>query len=188
MSVAAVVLAAGASTRLGEPKQLVMLGGETLLERAVRVVRGAGCLPVVVVVGAEHGKVLGDSVLGDVVTVINDKWEEGMASSIQLGVRALGFVAKEAEGVLLMTCDQPAVTAKHLSQLMLKAEVKASRYAGKKGVPAFFPKEYFDRLMELKGDAGARDLLAEARYEELEDGELDVDTAADLARARELFG
>ena len=188
MSIAAVVLAAGASTRLGEPKQLATLGGETLLERAVRVAREAGCSPVVVVVGAEYVKVLGNSVLGDVVTVINDKWEEGMASSIRLGVRALGFAAKDADGVLLMTCDQPAVTAKHLRWLMARVEVKASRYAGKNGVPAFFPKKYFGKLMELKGDAGARELLADARYEELENGELDVDTVEDLKRARELFG
>jgi molybdenum cofactor cytidylyltransferase len=188
MSIAAVVLAAGASTRLGEPKQLATLGGETLLERAVRVAREAGCLPVVVMVGAEYGHVLGNSVLGDTVTVINDKWEEGMASSIRLGVRALEFAAGDAEGVLLMTCDQPAVTAKHLGRLMTRAEVKASRYAGRNGVPAFFPKKYFDRLMELEGDAGARELLADARYEELENGELDVDTVEDLKRARELFG
>jgi CTP:molybdopterin cytidylyltransferase MocA len=188
MSIPTVVLAAGASSRLGEPKQLAMLGEETLLERAVRVAREAGCLPVVVVLGAEYVQVLGNSVLGDIVPVINDKWEEGMASSIRLGVRTLGLVAKDAEGVLLMTCDQPAVTVKHLFHLTLRAEVKASRYAGKNGVPAFFPKKYFDKLMELKGDAGARELLAEARSEELENGELDVDTAADLARARKLFG
>jgi molybdenum cofactor cytidylyltransferase len=188
MSVAAVVLAAGASTRLGEPKQLVVLGGETLLERAVRAAREAECLPVVVVVGAEYVQVLGNSMLGDVVTVINDDWQEGMASSIRLGVRTLGFVAKDAAGVLLMTCDQPAVTAKHLLRLMTRVEVKASHYAGRNGVPAFFPKKYFDKLMELKGDAGARELLAEARYEKLESGELDVDTVEDLKRARELFG
>jgi molybdenum cofactor cytidylyltransferase len=188
VSIAAVVLAAGASTRLGEPKQLVVLAGETLLERAVRVAREAGCSPIVIVVGAEHVQVLENSVLGDVVTVINDKWQEGMASSIRLGVRSLAFAAKDAEGVLLMACDQPAVTVKHLSHLRLRAEVKASRYAGKNGVPAFFPKKYFDKLMELNGDAGARDLLAEARYEELENGELDVDTVEDLKRVRELFG
>ena len=165
-----------------------MLGGETLLERAVRIAREAGCLPVVVVVGAHSVQVLGSSVLGDAVPVINKEWKEGMASSIRLGVRALAFAAKDAEGVLLMTCDQPAVTAKHLRRLMAKVEVKASHYAGRNGIPAFFPKQYFNKLMELKGDVGARALLAEAQYEELENGELDIDTAADLARARELFG
>ena len=188
MSIPTVILAAGASTRLGEPKQLVRFGSENLLERTVRIAREAGCMPVVVVVGAEYAQVLGNSALGDVLTVINDKWEEGMGSSIRLGVRALAFVAEDAEGVLLMTCDQPAVTVKHLFHLTLRAEVKASRYAGKNGVPAFLPKRYFDKLMELRGDAGARELLAEARYEELENGELDVDTMKDLERARELFG
>ena len=173
---------------MGEVKQLVRLGGEALLERAVRVAREAGCSPVVVVVGAHHVQVLASNVLGDAVPVINDEWEEGMASSIRLGVRALELAARDAEGVLLMTCDQPAVTVKHLGRLMARAEVKASRYAGKNGVPAFFPARYFEKLTELKGDTGARELLAEALYEELENGELDVDTAADLARARALFG
>lgn len=188
MSIPAVVLAAGASSRLGEPKQLIRLGGENLLERAVRVAREAGCEPVVVVVGSEFARVLGDSVLGDVVTVINDKWKEGMASSIRLGVGALKSAAKDAEGAVLMTCDQPAVTAKHLGLLTSRAEVKASRYAGRNGVPAFFPKRDFEALMGLAGDKGARELLAEARYEELENGDLDVDTAEDLVRTREIFG
>jgi len=72
--------------------------------------------------------------------------------------------------------------------LMVEAEGKASRYAGRNGVPAFFPKKYFDKLMELKGDAGARSLLAMAPYQGLENGELDVDTLEDLERARDLFG
>jgi molybdenum cofactor cytidylyltransferase len=87
-----------------------------------------------------------------------------------------------------MTCDQPSVSAEHLCLLMKNDVVRASRYAGRNGVPAFFPREYFDRLMGLKGDAGAREVLAEAGYEELAGGELDVDTVADLTRARELFG
>jgi CTP:molybdopterin cytidylyltransferase MocA len=186
--IAAIILAAGASTRLGEPKQLVMLGDETLLERAVRVAREAGCMPVVVVLGAAYVEILAHNALGDAVPVINDEWQEGMASSIRLGVRTLGFIAKDAEGVLLMTCDQPAVTVEHLCRVLMKQEVKASRYAGRNGVPAYFPKKYFGELMSLKGDTGARDLLAQARFEELAHGELDIDTAEDVARARELFG
>ena len=188
--IAAVVLAAGASTRLGEPKQLAMLAGETLLERAVRTAREAGCEPVVVVLGAAHVEVLAGmfGTLGDAIPVINDKWEEGMASSIRLGVRTLGSVAKDAEGVLLMTCDQPAVTVEHLRLVTARQEVKASRYAERNGAPAYFPKKYFKELMALTGDAGAKGLLAKARSEELEHGDLDIDTPEDLARARELFG
>jgi len=186
-AVAAVVLAAGASRRLSELKQLACLGEEKLLERAVRVAREAGCSPVIVVLGAEYMQVLENSLLGNAVPVINDEWDEGMASSIRFGVRTLGFAAKNAEGVLLMTCDQPAVTVEHLRLLMNGVEVKASHYAERNGVPAFFPKKYFAKLMTLKGDAGARELLATAPYEELAGGELDVDTVEDLERARKLF-
>jgi CTP:molybdopterin cytidylyltransferase MocA len=186
--IAAVVLAAGASTRLGEPKQLIVMDGETLLERAVCTARAAGCDPVVVVLGAAYVEILATNSLGDAATVINDEWKEGMASSIRLGVRSLGLIAKDAEGVLLMTCDQPAVTVEHLHRVMARQEVKASRYAERNGVPAYFPKEYFGELMSLAGDAGARGLLAQARSEVLAHGELDIDTPEDLAQARKLFG
>jgi molybdenum cofactor cytidylyltransferase len=186
--IAAIVLAAGASTRLGEPKQLLNIGGETLLERTVRVARDAVCIPVVVVLGAAYIQILANIRLADAVPVINDEWQEGMAGSIRLGVRTLGFIAKGAEGVLLMACDQPAITVKHLTLLMTTQEIKASQYAGRNGVPAYFPRKYFPQLTSLTGDAGARTLLAQARSENLLHGELDIDTAEDLAQARKLFG
>ncbi|HEX7158044.1 MAG TPA: nucleotidyltransferase family protein, partial [Edaphobacter sp.] len=188
VSIAAVVLAGGASRRLGQLKQLVRLGRETLLERSVRVAREAGCLPVVVVLGAAHEQVIAGCSLGDVVTATNEEWEEGMGSSIRLGVHAVRNVAPETEGVVVMTCDQPAVTVNHLRRLIMSGEVRASRYADRSGVPAFFPKTYFDALTSLTGDAGARELLQSSSSEELPGGELDVDTADDLKRARELFG
>ncbi|MEO6816583.1 MAG: nucleotidyltransferase family protein [Edaphobacter sp.] len=182
--IAAVVLAAGASRRLGSPKQLAMLGDETLLERAVRLAREAGCSPVIVVLGADYEQVLADCRLGDAVPVIHDAWEDGMGPSIALGVRACEGVA----GVVVMTCDQPAVTVQQLQALMRGPDVKASSYGGRKGVPAFFPSRYFDELKTLIGDVGARDMLRPAEALELENGELDVDTVEDLERARELFG
>ena len=187
--IAAVVLAAGASTRLGEPKQLAMLGGETLLERAARTAREAGCAPVVVVLGASYAQVLAATFgkLGDAIPVINDKWQKGMSTSIGLGVRTLALVAKGADGVVLMTCDQPAVTAEHLRALTATGEVTASAYVGRRGVPAFFPAATFAGLMELHGDAGARELLRAVATVELAGGELDVDTSADLAEAQRLF-
>jgi molybdenum cofactor cytidylyltransferase len=182
--IAAVVLAAGASRRLGSPKQLVMLGDETLLERAVRVAREAGCSPVIVVLGAEFERILANCRLGDAVPVIHDKWEEGMGSSIRLGMQA----CEAAAGVVVMTCDQPAVTVEHLRSLMRGPDVRASSYAGRQGIPAFFPARYFEELKALSGDVGARGLLRSAESVELEGGELDVDTVEDLKRAQELFG
>jgi molybdenum cofactor cytidylyltransferase len=187
--VAALVLAAGASRRLGSPKQMAMLGGETLLERSVRAAREAGLMPILVVVGAEWESVLARSSLGDVVTIVNEEWAEGMASSIRLGVRALELAGAEVRGVLLMACDQPAVTGQHLQLVTAgDGEVRGSRYAGGTGVPAYFPSEYFDRLKALRGDAGARALLVDARSVELVGGEMDVDTAEDLETAQRLFG
>jgi molybdenum cofactor cytidylyltransferase len=187
-SVAAVVLAAGASTRLGEPKQLVVLGGETLLERSVRIAREASCSPVVVVLGANYAHVLDTSLLRDAERVINEDWTEGIGSSIRLGVQTLETMAKDVDGVVLMTCDQPAVTAQHLHLIVAKDELKASRYAGRNGIPAYFPAKYFGRLVTLRGDVGAKDLLIDAQFEVLADGELDIDTREDLDRARTLFG
>jgi molybdenum cofactor cytidylyltransferase len=187
----AVILAAGASQRLGEPKQLVRLdgseSGETLIERAVRLAREASLEPIIVVLGADYVPILAYSSLGDAVPVINDEWPEGMASSIRLGVRTCRLIAKDAEGLLLMTCDQPAVTAQHLRLVTQRAIITASEYAGRKGVPAYFPAKHWEALMALQGDAGARDLLREARSIELVDGDLDVDTPEDLQRARARF-
>jgi molybdenum cofactor cytidylyltransferase len=183
-----VVLAAGASTRLGEPKQLVKLRGETLLARSLRVAAEAECSPVVVVLGAEHTRVIENSCFVDVEIVVNENWIEGMGSSIRLGVRQLETLARDARGVVLMTCDQPAVTAQHLRLIAAQNELKASYYEGRRGIPAYLPAEYFGRLTMLRGDVGARELLVDARCEELLHGELDVDTAGDLERAKLLFG
>jgi molybdenum cofactor cytidylyltransferase len=184
VSVAAVVLAAGASSRLGEAKQLVRLGAETLLERAVRVARDAKCSPVVVVLGASAALIRAQCELDDAIIVVNHDWADGMGSSIPVGVSAL----RDVDGCVVMTCDMPAVTAEHLRSLMASGELTASSYAGRRGVPAYFPVASFPLLVELHGDVGARDLLRSARCMELSGGELDVDTEKDLARARELFG
>ena len=184
MRVGAVILAAGASKRLGEPKQLVMLDGENLLERAVRVAHAADCSPVVVVLGASAELVQAGSVFDDAVVVVNEDWAEGMGSSLRAGVRAL----RELDACVVMTCDMPAVTAAHLRALMASGAVTASSYAGKKGVPAYFPASAFQSLMALQGDAGAKDLLRSAGFVELIGGELDIDTRTDLELARELFG
>jgi molybdenum cofactor cytidylyltransferase len=191
VKVVGIVLAAGSSRRLGEPKQFVFLGGETLLERAARVAVEAGLQPVYIVFGVGvsggHDVEFGVGKLDSCTPLFNEGAPEGMASSIRVGVGAA--VEAGAEGVVVMACDQPAVTAGHLRELMASgAEVVASEYAGRRGVPAYFPASSFKELMKLRGDVGARELLRGARAVELPGGELDVDTPEELARARELFG
>jgi CTP:molybdopterin cytidylyltransferase MocA len=183
--IAAVILAAGASTRLGEPKQLVRLAGETLVERAVRIAREAGLSPVVAVVRdaelIETLRTRGAHVL------LNGKYYEGMSTSIHAGVRWVEGM--KANGVVLMTCDQPAVTAGHLRELCVDPEsIAGSGYAEKIGIPAYFPSSRFGELMKLGGDAGARELLRGARTVSCEALGLDIDTEDDLKLARKLFG
>jgi CTP:molybdopterin cytidylyltransferase MocA len=183
--IAAVILAAGASTRLGESKQLAMLAGETLLERAVRVAREAGLSPVVAVV--RDAALISPLQAHGAQVLLNRKFHEGMSTSIHAG--ASWVEGMKANGVVLMTCDQPAVTAQHLRELCADPDsIAGSGYAGKIGIPAYFPSSQFGELMKLSGDAGARELLRRARAVSNESLALDIDTEDDLKRARKLFG
>ncbi len=167
------VLAAGASARLGRPKQSVVLGGETLVEHAVRVATEAGLSPVIVVAADEDLKLTGAQ------SVFNQNAKEGIASSIRCGVSAV----RESDGVVLLACDQPFLTADHLRALCVVPESPCgSAYAGKVGIPAYFPASTFDSLLQLKGDTGARDLLRNARSVLSENLSFDIDTEEDIAR------
>jgi molybdenum cofactor cytidylyltransferase len=190
--VAAVILAAGASRRLGRPKQLIDYEGETLLKRAVRLAREAGFHPVVVVLGAESEAIRTGIAAGDAVVVDNDAWQEGIASSMRAGLRAIAEHEPQSAGVLMMPCDQPRLSADHLRMLLstFRAErgpcIVASVYAGARGVPALFPAAMFSELNLLSGDMGARKLLVDAPVPVLEvgfpGGEVDIDSPGDLAQ------
>ena len=187
MKIAAVVMAAGESMRLGQPKQLVQLNGEPLLQRTLRIAAEAACQPVIAVLGANADVVRAGCHLSGAETIVNPEWREGMASSIRMGIRAAADAGCDA--VLLMACDQPAVSAVHLRALLAAGEsVVASGYAGRRGVPAYFAAEHFGALLALSGDVGARDLLRDAPVVPLPNGEFDVDSPEDLQRMRERFG
>ncbi|ADW69912.1 nucleotidyltransferase family protein [Granulicella tundricola] len=185
--VVAIILAAGASTRMGSPKQIALLNGEPLLSRAVRTALEAECTPLVVL-GANAEEVAAVCDLASAQTVFNPQWESGMAASIAVGIRK---ASETYYAAIIMTCDQPSVTPAHLRQLIHKGERLgrpiASAYAGRKGVPAFFPADHFALLACLSGDLGARDLLAEAQAIDLPLGELDIDTPEKLIQAQRVF-
>ena len=181
MRCGALILAAGASTRLGSPKQLVRINGETLLEHSVRVAREAECAPIVVVLGAFEEEIRATCNLAQAVVISHPNWGEGMGTSLAHGIATL----HDLDGAIVMTCDMPAVGAPHFRALAASGALTASCYAGRRGVPAFFPSSLFAALRSLSGDAGARMLLRDAPCIELARGELDVDTAEDLARVRQ---
>jgi len=192
MPVAAIVLAAGASRRLGQPKQLVRHGGEFLLERAVRLAGEARAAPVIAVLGAEQERIRGVVEFGDAIVAVNSDWDLGMASSIQAGLRAVEEHGPQVAGALIVACDQPRLTAELLQRLMegFAAEsglaIVASAYAGKVGVPAVFPRAVFAALDGLSGDQGARALLREPPCKLIAlpfpGGEIDIDVPGDLGQ------
>ena len=116
--------------------------------------------------------------------VVNREAAEGMASSLRCGVDEAR--ARQAIGIVLMTCDQVATRPDHLRALQENsARVTGSRYAQKTGVPAYFPAASFGALLQLRGDVGARDLLRGAHAIPAEELSLDIDTEQDLARVAE---
>jgi molybdenum cofactor cytidylyltransferase len=183
--IAAVILAAGASRRLGRPKQDVVLLGETMVERAVRIAREAGFAPVIAVLRPADDFGYSVQCMG-ALPVLNDKAEEGIAASIRYGVNVAKML--HAEGAVLMTCDQIAVTMDHLRALCAEPRrVVGSGYAGKVGIPAYFPAARFAELLELEGDVGAREMLRGAHSVTTEALDFDVDTEEDVVRARALL-
>ena len=186
MSVAGIVLAAGFSRRLGRPKQSVVLGGETLLERTLRVSGEAGLHPLFAVLNPQVIAPLSMPAPG-YTALVNEHADEGIAASIRVGIGALhGF--PEVQGAVLLTCDQVALTADHLRALYADPDrITGSGYGGKVGIPAYFPRAHFPELMSLEGDQGARMLLRQAHGIDAPALELDIDTEEDVALARRLL-
>ena len=190
MPVAAIVLAAGASRRLGRPKQLLRLDGETLLARAIRLAGAAGASPLFAVLGANSEAVSASIQNCGARMVLNTQWEQGIATSIHAGMRALEAAAPHASGALLLGCDQPRLTAAHLRAMIATFAahdgycIVASEYAGVLGAPAVFPRGVFPHLYALHGDKGARTLLTQPPCSliaiEFSGGEIDIDLPVDL--------
>jgi molybdenum cofactor cytidylyltransferase len=194
MPVAAIVLAAGASRRLGVPKQLLMLAGETMIERVIRLANESGATPVIVVLGAHHELIREAVRSGNSTPVINSAWEQGISTSIQAGLAAVEDSAPQATGALVLACDQPRLSAGHLCELLelfnaqAAPAIVASAYNGVHGVPAIFPREVFSELRALSGDKGARTLLMQPPCPlvalPFPGGEIDIDLPADRSHLK----
>jgi molybdenum cofactor cytidylyltransferase len=110
-NIGAIVLAAGGSTRLGQPKQLLVLAGETLVRRVVNAASAAGCAPIAVVVGAVRDRIAAELRDTGTETVENDEWQRGLGTSIKCGLAHLLHSQPDLTAVLLLVCDQPFADA-----------------------------------------------------------------------------
>jgi len=158
---ALVLLAAGGSRRLGEPKQLLRVGAESLVQRAARLGLHTAPADAVVVCGAHADAVWAELAGCPLRRVDCADWRGGMGRSLAVGLAAL---APDVHGALVLLCDQPALDAGHLVALRDAwrtdpARAAASAYAGVLGVPALLPRAWFDVLLASDQDQGARTLL-----------------------------
>ena len=154
----AIVLAAGASRRFGSPKQLARVDGQSLLQRAIAHATDSVGAGVSVVLGAHAAAIAETLPPGSASLLINRHWQEGIASSIRLGVQRLPGAC---DGVMLVLADQPLVASATLQRLITAwrrqpRQIVASHYASVTGVPAIFPRWCFPDLTSLRGDQGAR--------------------------------
>jgi molybdenum cofactor cytidylyltransferase len=186
--IAAVVLAAGESSRLGRPKQLLTYRGRSLLRHTVDCACAGGCDPVVVVLGAHAVDVRPELEKTKTRVVVNTDWQSGLGTSVRAGVHAVQQGYPTVRGVLLLACDQPKIAAEVVRDLRERFETTGARmvaceYAGTVGVPALFDRSLFAELLKLPNSQGAKSVLqchaADVVRLVWPDGAADIDTPED---------
>ena len=184
--VSAVILAAGGSTRLGQPKQLLPVGGSTMIEHVLQAVMGTTVDEIIVVLGHAAGEIAPHIPAGCQI-VLNQDWQAGISSSIQAGLQA---VHPRAEAVLFILADQPLLTSAALERILYAyygttKAIVAPVYRGQRGTPALFERRTFAALRSLRGDVGGSQVIRQLPHEvlpvEMEAAEMlfDVDTISD---------
>ena len=182
-----IILAAGESSRLGQPKQLVEWRGKPLIVHAALVAISAGLGPVAVVLGAADAPCRQALTGLDLHLVHHPGWAEGMGGSIAAGMRTLG--PYDLDSVIVMLCDQPHVAPADLNRLIAErlqsgCEIVASSYGETSGPPVLFSKNRFDKLLALTGPNGAKQVFHNGpslTVVPCPAAEFDIDTPADLA-------
>jgi molybdenum cofactor cytidylyltransferase len=183
-SIAAIILAAGRSSRMGSHKLLLPFKGRPLVRWVVEAAVASGVDPLIVVVGHEEERVRAALPDGRLIAILNPSYAEGMSTSLRVG---LGALPVNISGALILLGDQPLITAA-IIYAMIDAfaaapdAIIAASYQGRRGNPVLFPRQYFAELQAITGDEGGRSLLARyperIRLVEIDDAQagLDVDT------------
>jgi len=190
-SIGALILAAGASRRLGTPKQLVRVDGVSLLRRTAQAVIGAGISRMLLVTGCRREEMELEVNDLPIETYYHKHWEEGQGSSLAMGLRQLVELNPEIDAALIALIDQPRLHAGHIIKMMeiyrpREACIVASGYAGTYGVPTLVDQCYFGEMYQLQGEHGGKKVLR--KHEEqiiivpFPEGDLDIDKQEDLKR------
>jgi len=192
-SIGIIVLAAGASARMKQPKQLLEFEGKKLLRRAVETAVESVYEPVIVVLGANSELIKAEIEELNVEVVYNENWQNGLSSSIKTGIEKLLEAAPEISACIITLADQPLVQSHHLNKFaeefcLTNKAIIAAEYNETLGVPAIFPREIFADFNELSGDKGAKPIIEKHRENlsviALPEAAFDIDTAEDLRGMR----
>lgn len=184
---AVLILAAGASKRLGKPKQQLLFHNQTLLNRIIATASDLKSGPVLVVLSKDNDV----KNPNNIVTVVNHHWQEGMATSIVAGIEELQVAFPLAETVIITVCDQPYISVNLFKEMIgawqkTNQPIIACNYADTIGTPVLFHRSLFRELLELKDDKGARQLLNKDWHRvglvNFPLGDIDIDTEEDYER------
>lgn len=188
LNIGIVLLAAGSSSRLGKPKQLLQYNNQSLFRHSLNAALHSETEFILVVLGANADLLRKEMDTEKAYLISNVNWKEGMASSIICGMNALTKIAPAIEAVIIMVCDQPHITPLLLNDIIRTHQetgkkIVASTYEGITGPPVLFHKDIFSELMQLKGDFGARAIVQQFPDEVatvlFEKGNIDIDTRED---------
>lgn len=178
------IIAAGQSKRLGQPKQLLSFQGKSLINRLIGIVKDAGDFPITLVLGANAQQIQAQLTEKNIQVVVNLDWQEGMASSIRAGLEN----CKALDGAMILVCDQPFINKQSIQQLLTLQQktllpIAACYYNNILGTPALFHKTMFSELLALQGDIGAKRII-NSKIEQVaklhfEQGIIDIDTRED---------
>ncbi|MDF5721192.1 MAG: nucleotidyltransferase family protein [Rhizonema sp. PD37] len=187
-SIAIMILAAGASTRMGKPKQLLLYQGRTLVQYITEVAIASVCEPVLVVLGAYAQQIRPLLNQLPITVVENLHWACGMSTSINSGILLLNSLPQKIEAVVIVLCDQPFLSSQIINQLvnayyLTKKPIIACQYADTIGVPALFSQVFFSELATLKQSSGAKKVinnnLNQVFSVPFPQGNIDIDTPND---------
>lgn len=188
-----IILAAGQSARLGRPKQLIKYRNKTLLKHIADEAFASVGEKLLIVLGAYKELLTAELDEQNVNLIYNEDWQSGMASSVVSGLSGLLAIYPDIDGVIFTVCDQPFVSSQLFNVLIAKHQqtnsgIVASYYNDTAGVPALFSKKYFNELLTLSGEEGARKLF-KLHKEDLQqvnfpEGAIDIDTEDDVLKLK----
>ncbi len=185
-----IILAAGQSQRMGQPKQLLKIGEDSLIQHIVKVAGNTAYAPIVVVLGSNFEMIKKEITAYQVLPVYNPDWENGMGTSISTGIRAIRKLNPNIRAVIILLVDQPLLKPNLLHDLetlyhQTTKKIIASKYNETIGVPALFDQSVFQELESLEGNTGAKKIIQkfvekeEVAFVDFPEGRFDLDTQSD---------